>query len=56
MNHFNNFIQTDINNFFNDIRFTGDKETGTIRICGQNIKIERNLLNIENSGCVNIKH
>lgn len=48
MNHFNNFIQTDINNFFSDIRFTGDKETGTIRICGQNIKIERNLLNIEN--------
>lgn len=48
MNHFNNFIQLDINNFFNDIRFIGDKETGTIRICGQNIKIERNLLNIEN--------
>lgn len=47
MNQIYKYTKNEINHFFNDIRFMGDEKTGSIRICNQNIKIERNLLNIE---------
>lgn len=49
MKAFTQFNDSEINNFFKDVRFIGHEEKliGSIRINGQNIKYQSKLLNIE---------